>query len=120
MLSPRIHAREPDKLIYPFPLNKTQALWADTTPFQEMVSGFIESIDKHFPKNKILTEPPSLLIEISIYPILSSRPIPYLILAISGTNKSKYGALIKRQNKKDITHYTDLYLVCTTREINLI
>lgn len=95
-------------------------MWADTTSFQEIVSGFIESIDKHFPKNKILTEPPSFLIEISIYPILSSRLSPYLILAVSDTNKSKCGILIKRQDKKDITCYTDLYLVCTTRGINLI
>lgn len=95
MLTRKTYGRKPEKVIFFFPLKNTQAFWVDTIPFQEMVSGFIGSIDNHFPKNKFLVELLSLQIEIPTYSIPSSRSISYVTLAFSDANKSKYEILIK-------------------------
>lgn len=61
----------------------------------EMSSGFTETIDNHFPKNKTLPEVPSLPIDAPFYSVLSSMFIPYATLTFSDANKSKYIILIK-------------------------
>lgn len=104
MLTRKTNGRKPEKVIFFFPLKNTQAFWVDIIPFQEMVSGFMGSIDNHFPKNKFLVELLSLQIEIPTYSIPSSRSISYVTLAFSDANKSKYEILIKIQNEEDITH----------------
>lgn len=81
MLAWRTYGREPDKLIFPFSLNNTESLWANSISFQEMAAGFTGTSGNHLSKSKNLAELPILPVKIQAHAVQYSSPIPHATLA---------------------------------------